>query len=200
VTRVLIAAPSAVVRAGLEALVASNPALELVGSFPDLGSVEVLQPEVVLAALPFEELGPPPDGTAPAIVLLTGEQQPVWTREALRVGVRAVLPGDASAAEVMAAVDAAASGLAVLDPRDLENLLSTSAPASLAGEAPVLTARELEVLRMMSEGAANKIIAWKLNISEHTVKFHVASILNKLNAATRTEAVAIGMRKGMILL
>jgi len=56
------------------------------------------------------------------------------------------------------------------------------------------------VLRMMAEGAANKTIAWKLNISEHTAKFHVASILTKLNASTRTEAVTVGIRRGLILL
>ncbi|HEY1339437.1 MAG TPA: response regulator transcription factor, partial [Bryobacteraceae bacterium] len=62
-----------------------------------------------------------------------------------------------------------------------------------------LTPRELEVLRMMADGAANKIIAWKLGISEHTVKFHVASILTKLNAGTRTEAVTMGIRRGLVL-
>jgi DNA-binding NarL/FixJ family response regulator len=53
---------------------------------------------------------------------------------------------------------------------------------------------------MLAEGAANKTIAWKLDISEHTVKFHVASILTKLNASSRTEAVTIGIRKGLVLL
>ena len=53
---------------------------------------------------------------------------------------------------------------------------------------------------MMAEGAANKAIAWKLGISDHTVKFHVASILTKLNAASRTEAVTIGIRRGLVLL
>jgi two-component system, NarL family, response regulator YdfI len=52
----------------------------------------------------------------------------------------------------------------------------------------------------MAEGEANKTIAWKLGISEHTAKFHVASILGKLNAASRAEAVAIGIRRGLILL
>ena len=66
--------------------------------------------------------------------------------------------------------------------------------------ASALTPRELEVLRMMADGAANKIIAWKLGVSEHTAKFHVASILAKLGAASRTEAVTIGIRKGMVLL
>jgi len=200
VTRLLIAAPSAVVRMGLESLVASDPGIDLAGSFADLSTAETLRPDVILADLPFEDLAPPSDGAAPAIVLLSSDPQPVWTTQALRLGVRAVLPRDASAAEVLAAVGAASNGLAVLDPHDLEGLLAASSPAPSSAENSVLTPRELEVLGMLAEGAANKHIAWKLGISEHTVKFHVASILGKLNAATRTEAVAIGMRKGMILM
>jgi NarL family two-component system response regulator YdfI len=200
VIRLLIAASSAVVRAGLEALAASNPAIELAGAFADLSSVEALRPDVILTALPVDELPLPADGFTPAIVLLSGQPQPVWTRDVLRLGVRAVLPRDASAVEILAAVDAAASGLAVVDPRDLEGLLAGATAAAVAAEAPVLTPREIEVLRMMAEGAANKAIAFKLHISEHTAKFHVASILNKLNASTRAEAVAIGIRKGLILI
>jgi len=200
VTRLLIAAPSAVVRAGLETLVAGDPAVEVAGSFADLSSVEALRPDVVLAALPVEELAPPADGVAPAIVLLSADAQPAWSSEVLRLGVRAMLPRDAAPAEVLAAVEAASTGLAVVDPHDLEALLSASNPTAASAESTVLTPRELEVLRLMAEGAANKNIAWKLGISEHTVKFHVASILAKLNASTRTEAVAIGIRKGMILI
>jgi NarL family two-component system response regulator YdfI len=193
--RLLIAAPSAVTRAGLEALVASSPGVELVGSYPDLAAVEDLHPDVVLAAVPQSELVP-----ASAIVLLTGDEQPPWTADAFRTGVRALLPRDATAAAILAAVEAAASGLAVLDPRDLEGLLASAAPAPLLGDPPAITARELEVLRMMAEGAANKTIAWKLGISEHTVKFHVASILTKLNAGSRTEAVTLGIRRGLIMI
>jgi DNA-binding NarL/FixJ family response regulator len=199
VIRLLIAAQSAVVRAGLEALAASNPAIELAGSFPDLSSVEALRPDVILAALPLEDLAPPSDGFAPPIVLLPGESPPPWTRDLLRLGVRALLSSNASAAEVMSAVEAAASGLAVLDPSVLDSLLPAAA-SHVSADTPVLTPRELEVLRMMAEGAANKAIAWKLNISEHTAKFHVASILGKLNAASRAEAVAIGIRRGLILI
>jgi DNA-binding CsgD family transcriptional regulator len=84
-----------------------------------------------------------------------------------------------------------------VDPREMEGWLGSRLPA--AGEdAPELTAREREVLRMIADGAANKVIAWKLGVSEHTVKFHVASILAKLGAATRTEAVSIGMRRGLV--
>ena len=169
-TRLLIAAPSAVVRAGLETLIASDPDIELAGSFPDLSSMETVRPDVVLAAVSLEDLTTPADGRPPAIVLLSADPQPSWTTDALRLGVRAVLPHDASAGEVLAAVGAASSGLAVLDPRDLEMLLagsgnSQSSAEPVSGRASVLTPRELEVLRMMADGAANKNIAWNLHIS-----------------------------------
>ncbi|MBV9742650.1 MAG: response regulator transcription factor [Acidobacteriia bacterium] len=201
--RLAIAATSAVLRQGLEALARSDPEIELAGAFPDLASLEALRPDVILAAVPLEDLPQPPDGYVPPVVLLDVAPNPAWTREALRAGVRAVLPRDASAEEILAAVNAAANGLAVLDPHDLESLLSSPAAASFASapaEPAVLTQRELEVLRMLSEGEPNKTIAWKLGISEHTAKFHVASILTKLNASSRAEAVAIGIRKGLILL
>ena len=191
--RLLIAAPAAVTRAGLEALAASNPHVQLLGAFDDLASVEALRPDVVLAALPLSALSPPPNGHAPAYVLLSDD---TWTADAIRLGVRAILPRDASAAEIMAAVESAAAGLAAIHPDDLAPLLPAVASAGPSN----LTPRELEVLRMMAEGAANKAIAFALDISEHTVKFHVASILSKLNAGTRTEAVAIGLRRGLVML
>jgi two-component system, NarL family, response regulator YdfI len=200
VIRLLVAAPSAILRAGLETLAASSPDMELVGSFPDLGAVEDLHPDVVLTTVPLEEIPPPANGRMPALVLLTAESQPAWTQDALRLGVRAVLSREASAPEILAAIEAAASGMAVLDPRELEILLRSATPVPAAAETAALTARELEVLRMMAEGAANKTIAWKLDISEHTVKFHVASILGKLGASSRTEAVTMGIRRGLILL
>ena len=180
--RVQIAATNAVARAGLESLVASSPDLTVTDSYPD----------VLLAAVPLDDLGP-----APAIVLL-GEA--AWTADALRAGVRAVLRPDASAAEILAAIQAAAAGMAAIDPADLESLIAGTSPQPTAVPATALTGRELEVLRMLADGAANKHIAWKLGISEHTVKFHVAQILAKLNAGTRTEAVTLGIRQGLILL
>jgi DNA-binding NarL/FixJ family response regulator len=184
----------------LEALAASDPALELVGAFADLSGMEALHPDVVLAALPPAEIPPPADGQMPAFVLITGQPPPPWTHEALRLGVRALLPRDASAGEILSAVEAAGNGMAVIDPRELDALLASAPAAPVAAVSSTLTARELEVLRMMAEGAANKNIAWKLGISEHTVKFHVASILGKLGAGSRTEAVTIGVRKGLVLL
>ena len=110
--------------------------------------------DVVLAAVSVEDLAPPGsppgDGHTPATVLLTGERRPVWTQDAVRLGVRALLSRDASAEEILAAVEAAASGMAVVDPRELETLLASAAPAPASAEAHTLTARELEVLRMMA--------------------------------------------------
>jgi NarL family two-component system response regulator YdfI len=74
-------------------------------------------------------------------------------------------------------------------------------PGSVLKAPPAtLTPREIEVLRLLADGDSNKIIAHKLGISDHTVKFHVTSILSKLNAGTRTEAVTVGVRLGMIYL
>jgi DNA-binding NarL/FixJ family response regulator len=80
--------------------------------------------------------------------------------------------------------------------------------SELAGEAGAvpklpsvaLTPREIEVLRLLADGTSNKIIAHKLGISDHTVKFHVTSILTKLNAGSRTEAVTLGVRMGLVYL
>ncbi len=179
--RVEVETADVVMRIGLEALLSSSPGLELSADDPD----------VLVAAAPLEELS-----AGPPIVLL-GE--PSWNSIALRLGVRAMLPPDAPSGEIVAAVYAAANGLAAVDPRELEAWLAPAAVPAAAATGP-LTPREMEVLRMMAEGAANKNIAWKLGISEHTAKFHVASILAKLNAGTRAEAVALGVKRGLILL
>ena len=197
--RVLIAAHSAMTRAGLETLVASAPSLQLAGSYSDAFAAEALHPDVLLAEGALEDL-PPPAARAPAIVLLSSESQPAFTHEAFKLGVRAVLARDASPGAILAAVEAAAGGLAVIEPAELEPLLAASAPVPVSAASAALTARELDVLRLVAEGDANKEIAWKLGISEHTAKFHVASILGKLNAGSRTEAVTIGIRRGLVLI
>lgn len=197
--RVAVAAASPVTRAGLESLIGSSATLELAGSFADLAAAEPLRPDVVLASAAPGDIPPPLDGSIPAFVLI-GAPAAAWTLEALRSGVRAMLPESASAGEILAAVEAAGNGLAAIDVHELESLLAGTAPVAASSGGEALTARELEVLRLMAEGAANKTIAWKLDISEHTVKFHVASILNKLAAGSRTEAVTKGLRRGMILI
>jgi DNA-binding NarL/FixJ family response regulator len=202
-----------VVRAGLESIVRSSPNHEVVGSVANPAAlpaqIEALQPDVVLIDVERGDESPAPrllslGGAAdtPAIVLLAAEPDGAVLAEALRLGARGVLPREASAEEILAAVEAAATGLVVLHPEGGQILLPllsalTRRPPDTLTEP--LTPREIEVLGMLAEGAGNKIIARRLGISEHTVKFHVGSILAKLNASSRTEAVTSGLRQGLIM-
>ena len=189
--RLVIVASSAVVRAGLEALIASIPGLVVAGALPNYDGAEDLRPDVIVTTEAWEQA---PEA---AIVVLADGAPVVWTADAVRHGVRAMLPRVASQDAILAAVEAAANDLALVDPREMEGWIGSRLPAA-DEDAPELTVRERDVLRMIADGAANKVIAWKLGVSEHTVKFHVASILAKLGAATRTEAVSIGMRRGLV--
>jgi two-component system, NarL family, response regulator YdfI len=215
VTQVLVAAPSAVVRAGLGALVASGPGLVVVGQVASIEAAtqasETLLPDVVLIEHEWDDetlvpglLGLGAGGHAPAIVVLTENPSALWAAVALRSRVRAILPREASAGEIIAAVEGAAAGLVVLHPDTAEAALAAlvTAPATAAANIPVqpLTPREVEVLHMLAEGLGNKTIARRLGISEHTVKFHVGSIFSKLNASSRTEAVTVGVRRGFVML
>jgi DNA-binding NarL/FixJ family response regulator len=113
--------------------------------------------------------------------------------------LRAFLPLTASASQISAAIEAAASDLTVFTQEQAQRWIPFSQNRS-EDEVAVdeLTARELQVLRMIAEGSGNRDIAVALSISEHTVKFHVAQILAKLNAGSRTEAVSLGIRRGLI--
>lgn len=113
-----------------------------------------------------------------------------------------MLTADATADELGAAVRAVQAGLLVGDPELLIPLLGSPANPNEAApaEAEPLTGRETEVLQHLSRGLANKQIAVRLGISEHTVKFHVSSIYSKLGAGNRTEAVRIGVQQGWISL
>jgi len=201
-----VAADSAVVRAGLEALVRQTPSLSLAGGVPPdrlLEQIGELQPDVVLVESTRGQEGTLETlfHSGPAFVLLAEDEDISTIGADLRSGLRAALPRRASALEIVAAIGAAAQGLVVLHPDILTAMQRTElgrrSPEELNG---ALTAREIEVLGMLAEGLANKNIAFRLGISEHTVKFHIASIFTKLNASSRAEAVAIGMRQGLILL
>jgi two-component system, NarL family, response regulator YdfI len=135
------------------------------------------------------------------VVLLTERAGPDWLNRALRVGVRGILPSEPEAETLAAGLEAVSRGLIVIHPNELRAPRATGSPAVDTAEfVEPLTTREREVLQMLSEGLGNKEIAGRLRISEHTVKFHVASILGKLGASTRTEAVSIALRRGLILL
>lgn len=134
----------------------------------------------------------PLEGT---IVLLTDNPQPAGLGEHMK----AWLPSDCSAAELMAAVTAAANDLTVLTAEQAKRWLPIERRVRRGeGTVDTLTSRELEVLRLLAEGLGNKDIAGQLGMSDHTAKFHVAQILAKLGAASRTEAVSIAIRQGLI--
>ncbi len=214
-SRVLIIAAYASVRAGLHTLLNEAPDLEVAGEVTGSGDYARVQEEteadVVLADVTETEavrLLTQMEGENAALVLL-GES---GTEARLLVG--ADLPGlaylkrEAEGEEIIAAVRAAAAGLVALDRsflfalRELPRAPSPQEARFLEPLSPseTLTQREGEVLQLMAQGLPNKQIAAKLTISQHTVKFHVASILAKLGAVSRTEAVTIGARRGLILL
>jgi len=212
VIRAFIVAASPLARAGLENLLAARE-VEIVGSSGTLdalmGQLPDAAPDVVLIDSSGEAIESLLDSVTASdlvsdvnIVLLGGGVSPSASADALNVGIRALLPGDISPDQLLAALQAAASGLMVLHPAQVKDVLpATSAPQREVDElAESLTRRESEVLQMLAAGLGNKEIAARLGISEHTVKFHVASILGKLGAGSRTEAVSIGIRRGLVLL
>jgi DNA-binding NarL/FixJ family response regulator len=115
-----------------------------------------------------------------------------WFIDSQSVPPRAFLPRDATSAELRGALAALAAGLWILHPA-----LTPAPPLNTASA--LLSPRESQVLRMLADGLANKEIAFRLGISEHTAKYHVASILDKLGVSTRTEAVTAGIRRGIVL-
>ncbi len=218
-TTVVVAAASPVARAGLQALLARDPALRVVAAVApgdartvalDTGAPDVLlleaadDPLAALAADPPAGVGAPDPEHGPAIVLLAEAASPRAAAEVLRAGARGILPWDASPDEIVAAVHAAAAGLVVLPAQLAAEALPAStrldARSTPGGDAAPLTPRERQVLDMMAEGLGNKSIARRLGISEHTVKTHVAALFAKLGASSRTEAVAMGVRRGLVVL
>ncbi|MEJ7655061.1 MAG: response regulator transcription factor, partial [Chloroflexia bacterium] len=211
-TRVFIIAASPIVRAGLESLLAGDARFRVVGSATELGAaLEVAQeatedelPNVLLvdaerhvenmlnalSSIIGEEGGG--NNNPPAIVLLVPDAaQNDLIIDALRLGVHSVLPTTATEAEILAAIEATAAGLVVLQKESLDAMLALlvqpphssslrlsplDEDTSRSSDAEALTPREVEVLGMLAEGFGNKMIAFRLGISEHTVKFHVASV------------------------
>ena len=203
--RTLIIADDPLARTGLAALLADQPACTVAGQIAgDAGAMEsldVYRPDVILWDLgwvplsiweqPFDLQAAP----CPVVVLLA---EPDQAAEAWAAGARGLLPRQANADQLLAALRSAVQGLITLEPSLSSALLPTlqSAPSPLV---EALTPRELEVLQLLAEGLPNKTIARRLDISEHTVKFHVNAIMTKLAAQSRTEAVVRATQLGLIL-
>jgi len=132
------------------------------------------------------------DDEAPPLVALLPE--PGLSATLWAAGARGILPRSVSSERLAAALIAVCTGLAALDPDLMATLPAPAAPASIEA----LTPRETEVLELLAEGLANRAIAQRLGISEHTVKFHLNAILGKLGAQSRTEAVVLAIRLGLL--
>jgi NarL family two-component system response regulator LiaR len=207
--RVLIVDDHAVVRSGLSAFLSVYADLELVGEAA--GGLQAVDscaracPDVVLMDLVM----PGMDGAAATkairqacpqiqVLALTSFKEDHLVQAALQAGAIGYLLKNISGDELAAAIRAAFAGRPTLAPEATQALIHV---ATAAKEEPVgadLTKRELEMLRMMVEGMSNPDIAQKLFLSRSTVKFHVSNILMKLSATSRTEAVSIALRNGLV--
>jgi DNA-binding NarL/FixJ family response regulator len=213
--KVAIFSTDPVLRRSLEQMLRADAAVTMVGVADDTSALVTLIEQdcvdAVLADAPGDQLSVwRTRHERIAFVVLLDGSDPEDGIEALSAGAGAILPRTAGRDEIVAAIEAVAVGLAVLPRALLPSLLDGASLAgfSLADELPdgadaagvSLTPRELEVLAAMAEGASNKAIARRLAISYHTAKFHVAAILAKLDADSRTEAVARAAQLGLVML
>ncbi len=201
------------VRAGLRFVVGSDPIFDVAGEangIDDLAmQIERLAPQVILLDaggdfdLVIDALDPLSSSRIlPPVVLMAASIEMV--AEAIDVGIQGYLLPDATAEEIGAALRSVVAGLTAIDSRAMPVLLERRGPVETppgpGGEYEALTPREREVLQLIAQGLPNKTIAIELGISEHTVKFHVGSILSKLEASSRAEALARAARLGLIVL
>lgn len=162
----------------------------------DVFLVDVDSPVVAAAVVRMTQTLPMDAG----VVALADNPEPGWVRQALRAGVNAILSREVTADEIQLGIEAAEAGLILLHPSSAVQLPyeNQTTRNELGSPKEKLTPREQEVLRLVSGGLGNKEIAERLSISEHTVKFHISSVLGKLGSASRTEAVSQGIKQGLI--
>lgn len=189
VLKVAVQAAYPSVRAGLRAMLAAAPGLELSFGLDD-------QADVVVADL--EEGATEEEWPAGPSVLLVASPVEFAQMHITGDTPRAYLLKEATADDLAAAVSAVARGLVVFDPALATLMANRPHEQPLLLKGSKLSEREVEVLGLVAAGLPNKGIARELGISEHTVKFHVGTILGKLGAASRTEAVTLAVRGGML--
>ena len=196
----------------METMLSSRRSLKVLAALPSLetfaGRAEEISPAILVIefghglAAEAEVLESLVEDPAFCALLLVEAGAKLRWPALLRAGNCGILTAEATAGDIEAAVRALAAGMVVIDP-DLTGELAELLPLSInfhVGQAEELSRREIEVLRLLSHGLGNKGIALELAISEHTVKFHISSILGKLGVSTRTEAVTRGFRLGLIVL
>jgi len=197
-----------VLRGSLERLMRADPAIAIAGIVDQPSALLQLigqsQLDAVLADVASLEQWSVWEARhkQPAFVVLGTDENRL---DLLNIGARAILPRTADSNEIVAAIKAVAKGYVILRHELVDSLVSEkSAPdetlPSNEADRVELTPRELEVLAAMADGASNKAIARRLGISFHTAKFHVAAILAKLDADSRTEAVTKAAQAGLVML
>lgn len=199
---ILIADDHEVVREGLVAMINRQPGMRVVAQAGNGAQAAALwrehRPDITLVDLRMPEL----DGVGvitqvravnarARVIILTTFDGDEDIYRGMRAGARAYLLKDAPRDELLGCIRAVHAGETFVPP-----VVAAKLAAQLSSER--LTAREGEILRLLGEGASNKVIARRLGISEGTVKTHVKSVLQKLEVASRTEAVSLGARRGLI--
>ena len=189
-------------RAGLAAVLDQRSGLTVVGQIAgddnSLLPLDIYVPDVIVWDVSWEtssavnSLGLLPEDAPPVLALAVTSDQAAQARAA---GAQALLSRDASPEALAAAAVALSHGLQVTDPA-LAGVSAAATPEP--GSASLLTPKEQDVLKLLAEGLPNKGVASRLEVSEHTVKFHVNSIMGKLNAQSRTEAVILATRLGLL--
>jgi len=205
VIRTLVTAASELARAGLAEIVRGDARLALVGQATPaelLASITAYGPDVVLEDRDAER-----SALESPSVALVDDPRAAWLGNRFERAAQvphAILARDASNDEVIAAIVAVAAGLVAVQPRAIAATDARAEDGRVPDDAErateALTARERGVLSELARGVPNKTIAARLGISEHTVKFHIASIFAKLAVSSRTEAVARGARLGLVML
>ncbi len=202
-TRITILSPNHALRVGLREMLAGRADVQVVGEAVDVDHVNLNETEVLVAAsvspafltkLRLDSFG---------VLLLTDDQKDGAVLLDSNARAWGVISAGATAEELAAAIQAVGEGLWVGAPGLVRALMRSSARGEDGDEESLLeplTGREKEVLQWIAEGFANKQIAMRLGISEHTVKFHLSSLYAKLNVASRTEAVRRGLGLGLISL
>ena len=208
--RVMITDDHLIVREGLRLILETAEGIDIVGEASDgsecLQLVPELKPDVILMDLQMPRM----DGITAighlrrehpeiAIVILTTFNEDDLMLRGLQAGARGYLLKDTSRENLLDTIHAAARGETLLKPEILARVLSAK-PATASASQPdsTLTERELEVLQAAARGERNKEIAYKLGITERTVKAHLASIYQKFSVDSRAAAVAVAAQKGLL--
>jgi DNA-binding NarL/FixJ family response regulator len=210
--RVLIADDQLLVRTGFRLILSGEPGLEVVGEARDGAEAAALAAELTPDVVLMDVRMPDVDGieatrrivideTSPRVLVLTTFDLDDIVYDALRAGASGFLLKDAPEERLLTAIQVVAEGGSLFAPSVTRRLIeefSRRAPTAPAPALDELTARELEVLRLLAQGLSNAEIAARLVVSEHTVKTHVARILQKLDLRDRTQAVVLAYESGLV--